>query len=369
MLLPIDCDVALLEPPTRRSTLGLARAEREGVTEMDAPTDSTVLDYYEGGSGDETTLRENSAAWQAIRFRPRVLRDVGRVSTRIELLGASLASPVVVAPAALHALAHPDAERATRRGTARAGSLMVLSTRSSIPLEQVAGAAPDPWWFQVYAMRHRGLTLELAERAAAAGASALVLTGDTPVVGRKKRPTPGLDVTGLHLDNLRTQTTRALTRADVEQDPTLDFGFIEELRRASGLPVLVKGVLRGDDASACIDAGAAGLIVSNHGGRQLDRAIPTAVALPVVVAAVEGGAPVLVDGGIRSGLDVLAALALGAKAVLIGRPILAGLTADGAAGVERVLLRIRSELEHVMALAGATDAGAVDRGLVAPGGR
>lgn len=331
---------------------------------MITPSDEAVRDYYEGGSGDETTLAENVAAWRAVRFRPRVLQDVGRVSTATELLGARLSGPLLVAPTALHALAHPDGEIATRRGSARAGSLLVLSTRSSVPLEQVAAAATGPWWFQVYAMRDRGLTVDLAVRAAAAGAGALVLTGDTPVVGVKRRPSPGLDVPALHLRNLRSQVGRDLTPSDVEQDPTVDLSFIAELAGASGLPVLVKGVLRRDDALACIDAGAAGVIVSNHGGRQLDRAIPTARALPEVVAAVRGRVPVLVDGGIRTGLDVLAALALGAGSVLLGRPVLTALTDGGAGAVDRCLVGLRDELAHAMALAGAPSIAGIDADLV-----
>ena len=330
---------------------------------MNPPSVETVQDYYEGGSGDETTLAENVTAWRAIRFRPRVLQDVGEVSTRIELLGARLSGPLLVAPTALHGLAHPEGEIATRRGAAEAGSLLILSTRSSVPVEQVAAAATGPWWFQIYAMRDRGLTLDLAMRAAAAGAGALVLTGDTPVVGVKRRQTPGLDVPALHLQGLRSQTGRDLSPIDVEQDPTVDLRFIADLADASGLPVLVKGVLRGDDARACIDAGASGVIVSNHGGRQLDRAIPTAWALPEVAAAVHGQVPVLVDGGIRTGLDVLAALALGADGVLLGRPVLAAL-AGGAAAVARCLGDLRDELAHVMALAGANSVAGIDTDLV-----
>ncbi|MBW4041822.1 MAG: alpha-hydroxy-acid oxidizing protein [Acidobacteria bacterium] len=331
---------------------------------MKPPTGETVRDYYEGGSGDETTLVENVRAWRAVRFRPRVLRDVGEVSTSTQLLGSRLSGPVLVAPTALHGLAHPDGEVATRRGTAQAGSLMILSTRSTVPLEQVAAAATGPWWFQIYAMRDRGLTLDLAARAAQAGARALVLTGDTPVVGVKRRRTPGLDVADLHLEHLRSQTGRDLSPSDVEQDPSVDLRFIGDLQKAVGLPVLVKGVLRGDDALACIDAGAAGVIVSNHGGRQLDRAIPTAWALPEVAAAVHGQVPVLVDGGLRAGLDVLAALALGAGGVLLGRPVLAALADGGAAGVERCLMDLHHELAHVMALAGASSPAEVGADLV-----
>lgn len=336
---------------------------------MSGTSSESVADYYEGGSGTEITLEANEAAWRAIRFRPRVLRDVGEVSTAVDLLGVRLPSPVVVAPSALHGLAHEDGELATARGTAAAGNLLTLSARSSVPLEQVATALGGPWWYQVYAMRNRALTLDLARRAAAAGATALVLTGDTPVVGTKKRATPGLVVAETHLRNLRAQTGSDLVAADVEQDPTIDFSFIGRLVQETGLPVLVKGVLRGDDAVSSLEAGASGVLVSNHGGRQLDRALPTADALPEVVAAIGGSAPVLVDGGIRSGLDVLAALALGADAVLVGRPILRALMADGEQGVTRALETFRHELAHSMRLAGATALAEITGDLVAQGRR
>jgi 4-hydroxymandelate oxidase len=333
---------------------------------MDAAKTESVTDYYEGGSGAESSLAANEAAWQAIRFRPRVLRNVGEVSTELDLLGTRLTSPIIVAPAALHGLGHADGELATAAGAVAAGNLLALSSRSSIPLDQVAAAIAGPWWFQVYAMRNRALSLAMARRAAEAGATALVLTGDTPVVGTKKRATPGLDVAGLHLRNLRAQTGLELQTADVEQDPTLDFSFIAALEGETGLPVLVKGVLRGDDADASLEAGAAGLLVSNHGGRQLDRALPTAEALPEVVEAVGGAVPVLVDGGIRSGLDVLAALALGADAVLVGRPVLRALMAGGAEAVAGSLRALQQELVHAMRLAGATSLAEVTIDLIAP---
>lgn len=321
-----------------------------------------VRDYYAGGSGDETTLDEAERAWRTHRLRPHVLRDVARVDTAIELLGTRLATPVLVAPTALHGLAHADAERATALGAAAAGSLLVLSTRSSLLLEAVP---TGPWWFQVYVLRDRGITHALVQRAAAAGAAALVLTADTPYVGIKRRSGPpprGAE----HLVNLAQHLTGGSEggRA-VEQDPSVGLDAVAELADASGLPVLVKGVLRADDALACLDAGAAGLVVSNHGGRQLDRAVPTALALPEVVAAVDGRAPVLVDGGLRSGLDVLTALALGARAVLVGRPVLWALAAAGQDGVRDCLQALTDDLAHAMGLAGAASTHDVTRDLLA----
>jgi 4-hydroxymandelate oxidase len=321
-----------------------------------------VVDYYAGGSGGEVAVDEATAAWAQVRLRPRVLRDVSTVDTSLELLGTRLRTPVLVAPSALHGLAHPDAEPATARGTAEAGSLLVLSTRSSAVLEQVPAG---PWWFQAYVLRDRGITRALVQRAAAAGATAVVLTGDTPYVGLKKRtgrPPRGAE----HLANLAQHLQPGRPAgAEVEQDPSVGLEAVEELAAASGLPVLVKGVLRGDDAVACLEAGAAGIVVSNHGGRQLDRAVPTARALPEVADAVGGRVPVLVDGGVRSGLDVLTALALGAQAVLLGRPVLWALAAGGADGVRDCLDAVTADLRHVLALAGAPTLADVTRDLVA----
>jgi 4-hydroxymandelate oxidase len=317
-----------------------------------------VFDYYAGGSGEESTLADNLAAWSRLRLRPRVLRDVSSVRTGVELLGTPLAAPVLVAPTAFHSLAHPEAELATARGTREAGSLLVLSSRASRRVEDVAARA-GPWWLQVYVFRDRGLTRALVQRAVASGARALVLTGDTPVVGRKRRDR-GDSALGLpeedFLANLEGLTRRELA----EQAPDVTFADIAWLRELSGgLPVLVKGVLRADDARECLHHGAAGLIVSNHGGRQLDGAVSTAEALPEVVAAAEGRVPVLVDGGVRSGRDVLRALALGARAVLLGRPILWGLATGGAEGVRGVLDGLRDDLAHALALAGVPDVSTV----------
>ena len=314
-----------------------------------------VRGYYAAGAGEQAARDEAPAAWRSLRLRPRVLRDVSAVDTSLTLLGTPLATPVLAAPTALHGLAHPDGEAETARGVAAAGSLLVVSTRASRRLEEVPAG---PWWFQAYVMRDRGLTLTLVERAAAAGATAVVLTGDTPYLGTR----PGATRAALAADPL--VNLPGADPAGTEQDPSTGLEAIGQLA-AVGLPVLVKGVLRGDDALACLDAGAAGVVVSNHGGRQLDRAVPTAHALPEVAAAVAGRAPVLVDGGIRSGTDVLTALALGADAVLLGRPVLWALAAGGAAGVEACVQALTADLAHVMGLAGARHLDEVGADLVA----
>jgi 4-hydroxymandelate oxidase len=322
-----------------------------------------VRHYYESGAGNETTRGEAEKAWSQLRLRPRVLRNVASVDTSCELLGTALRTPVLAGPTAAHGLAHRDGEAATARGVAAAGSLTVVSTRASRRLEEIPAG---PWWFQAYVLRDRGVTRALVQRAAAAGAQAVVLTGDTPYLGTRS----GAGLTDLAPDPLVNLAQHVAAGDDggraVEQDPSVGPEAVAELAAASGLPVLVKGVLRADDALACLDAGAAGLVVSNHGGRQLDRAVATARALPEVAEAVAGRVPVLVDGGVRSGLDVLCALALGADGVLLGRPVLWALAADGAAGVQACLEALTAELAAAMGLAGARTVAEVTADLVAP---
>jgi 4-hydroxymandelate oxidase len=321
-----------------------------------------VYDYYATGSGGEATLRANQQAWQRVQFRPRVLRDVSVVDTSVRPGGlgeaadgepARLRTPLAVAPTGFHRLAHPGGEVATAAGAARAGALFVLSTRSTCRIEDVAAAVAGrggAWWFQVYLMRDPGLTAGLVRRAAAAGAQALVLTADTPVVGRKTRvlgeSLVSDELFGVNLGPLADPAAADLAATVT----TAHIGWLSEL--SGGLPVLVKGVLRADDAAACLAAGAAGVIVSNHGGRQLDRAVPTAEALPAVAAALPAD-PVHVDGGVRTAEDALAALALGAQLVFLGRPVLWALACGGADGVQALLAGLTAQLAHVMTLAGA----------------
>jgi 4-hydroxymandelate oxidase len=326
-----------------------------------------VWDYYRAGSGEEVTADEAEAAWRTYRLRPRVLRDVSSVDLATELLGVRASSPFVVAPMAFHSLAHEEGECETLRGAGDAGALSVISTRASRRLEDMAAAATGPWWFQAYLMRDRGLTEALVERAAAAGARAVVLTVDTPYVGRKTK------VSGVRISvpddqflvNLAQHLVPgAVGREVAEQDPSMTPDYIARLAEVGGLPVVVKGVLRGDEALRCVEAGAAGVIVSNHGGRQLDRAVPSALALPEVAEAVGGRVPVLVDGGIRSGTDALVALALGADAVLVGRPVLWALAAGGAEAVTTTLRELATDLRHVLAVAGATRPAELDPSMV-----
>ena len=324
--------------------------------------DPRAYDYYAAGSGLEVSAGEAAAAWRAFRLLPRVLRDVSSVDTGVDLAGAHLSSPVLIAPSALHGMAHRDGETATAAGARAAGTAMVLSSRASREIEQVAAAA-GPWWFQVYVLRDRDATHRQVERAAAAGASALVLTVDVPYVAAKPRLRAPLP-----LDEDEATARRhapGFRDPSFEQDPALAPRDIGLLAERFGLPVFAKGVLRADDARRCVDAGAAGVIVSNHGGRQQDRAVATAHALGPVAEAVGGQVPVLVDGGIRDGVDVLTALALGARAVLVGRPVLWALAVGGASGVSALLGRYRRQLAQAMALCGAARLDELTRDLVA----
>ena len=324
-----------------------------------------VYDYYAGGSGRERTRRANEKAWQQVWLAPRVLRDVSAIDTTARLLGTEVATPLGVAPTGYHGLAHPDGEVATAAGAARAGALFVLSIRSTRRIEDVADAVAaegGTWWFQVYLMRDRELTASLVRRAAAAGAAALVLTADTPVVGRKRRNSKdGVVSDEAFVTNLGP--LEDLGVAEQAADLTLaDIGWLREA--GGGLPVVVKGVLTPEDARRAVDSGAAGIVVSNHGGRQLDTVLSGADALPAVVEEAGDELDVLVDGGIRRGTDVLKALALGARAVLIGRPVLWGLAVGGEQGVARVLELLLAEIDTALMLAGAPRAAELDRSWV-----
>jgi 4-hydroxymandelate oxidase len=332
-----------------------------------ATLDPALVDYYAGGSGAELSLNEARGAWLRYRLRPRVLVDVSSVHLATDLLGTTLASPIAVAPVAYQGLLNADGEVALREGAG--GHLTIVSTRATRSVEEIGAAAAGPWWFQVYVTLDRGLTEALVKRAAAAGAQALVLSGDTPYIARKAR---GGRPDALGAPSTMTNFAPHLRPGadpgrDTEQNPGATPADIAWLAGVSGLPVLVKGVLRGDDAQRCLAAGAAGVVVSNHGGRQLDRAVAPALALPDVVAAC-GDAPVLVDGGVRSGLDVLTALALGAHSVLVGRPFSWALATGGADGVRDLFAAFDDELAHVLGLAGCPNVAAASADLVTPAG-
>jgi 4-hydroxymandelate oxidase len=308
--------------------------------------------YFKQGSAGGISVGEATAAWSSYRFRPRILTDVSTVDLRTTVLGTPVDVPVLVAPSTLQRQADPDGEAAMAAGVAAANSVLGVSSNAGTTFADIA-AVGAPWWLQIYVVKNRDVTLHMLDAAVAAGARAIVLTADTPVVGRKEDdgPTvweavqPGHLLANVEEDDYLPED---LAKAD---DLTPD--VIGWLAERTGLPVVVKGVLRGDDARRCADAGAAGVIVSNHGGRQLDGSISTARALPEVAEALSGAdVELYVDGGIRRGEHVLAALALGARAVFVGRPALWALSVGGSAGVSRLIGDLGDELEHAVRLVG-----------------
>lgn len=323
----------------------------------------SAYDYYAGGAYDELTLADNVAAFRRLRLTYRVLRDVSRRSLDTTLLGQPLRTPVVVAPTAFHRLADPEGEVATARAAREAGALMTLSTLSTRSLEDVCATGATVW-FQLYVYRDRGATRALVERAEAAGARALVLTVDAVLWGKRERDVrnrfelpPGLAVenlVGTEMGALPPVAQGSGLGAYVAAlfDTALSWADLDWLAGVSRLPVVVKGIVHPEDARLAVEHGAAAIWLSNHGGRQLDTAVATLDALPAVAAAVDGRREVILDGGVRRGSDVLKALALGARAVAVGRPVLWGLAAAGEAGVTHVLRQLDEELDVALGLCG-----------------
>ncbi|MEO8503365.1 MAG: alpha-hydroxy acid oxidase [Acidobacteriota bacterium] len=339
-----------------------------------------AFDYYAGGAEDEQTLRANREGFGEIFLRPRMLAGLGAIDTRTTVLGTPVSLPALVAPTAFQKLADPAGECATARAAGRCGTLMTLSTISSTGLEEVAAAASGPLWFQLYVYKDREITRELLRRAKQAGYKAIVLTVDTPVLGRRERDVrngfrlpPGIRLENLAWLESEVQGITGWSEASSfwsyvheQLDASLSWDVVSWLRSETTLPVLLKGVLTAEDARLAIEHGAAAVIVSNHGGRQLDGAPATIRVLPEVVDAVAGRGEVLVDGGVRRGTDILKAVGLGARAVLLGRPVLWGLAAAGEEGVVRVFDLLRAELEVSMALCGASNVSDIGRSLIAP---
>ncbi len=332
------------------------------------------FDYYAGGAEDERTLEANRGAFAEIFLRPRVLVDVSRIETATTALGAPVSMPILIAPTAFHRLAHRDGELATARAAGAARTLMVASTISTCSLEEIAQAATGPLWYQLYVYKDRSLARNLIRRAEAAGYRALCLTVDTPQLGRRERDERNRFTLprGIRMKNFEEAGLDVATMgmsfavyAGRQLDPSLTWDAVEWLRSETSLPILLKGVIAAEDAARSVERGVQGIIVSNHGGRQLDGAEATIRALPRVVDAVAGRAEVYVDGGVRRGADVLKALALGARAALVGRPCLWGLAAGGEKGVARVLAMLRHELTIAMALCGCPSVPSIDRSLVA----
>ncbi len=338
--------------------------------------DPMVYDYYASGAHDEITLAENDRAYDRIRLRYRVLRDVSERSLAATVLGQELALPLLVAPTAFHRLAHEDGELATVRAAGAAGAGLVLSTLSTCSIEEVTAAASGPVWFQLYVYRDREITAALVRRAAEAGCQGIVLTVDAQIWGIRERDVrnrfqlpPGIEMKNLlpaGMDDLPKEAQGSGLGAYVTSlfDPSLNWKDVDWLASLSDLPVVIKGVVHPEDACLAADHGAAGLVVSNHGGRQLDTAPATIDVLPEIIGAVDGRIEVLIDGGIRRGTDVVKALAMGAKAVSVGRPVLWGLAAGGEAGVVRVLEILSQETNLAMGLCGATSPAELGRDIL-----
>jgi isopentenyl diphosphate isomerase/L-lactate dehydrogenase-like FMN-dependent dehydrogenase len=338
--------------------------------------DAAAWDYLQGGAENELTLHENVAAFARIRLRPRMLVDVSTRDLRAAVLGTPVSMPILVAPTAYHGLAHPDGECATARAAGEAETVMVVSTFATRSLEEVAQAAAGPLWFQLYVYSDRSVSEALVRRAEAAGYRALVLTVDAPRLGTRERDVrngfglpPHLTMANFaeqyaSIYNREPGASSLAAHFTALLDPSLTWEAVAWLRGITSLPILVKGVLTAEDAELAIAHSADGIIVSNHGGRQLDG-VPAAIeALTEVAAATAGRCEVYLDGGVRRGTDVLKALAIGAHAVLVGRPVLWGLAVDGAAGARRVLELLRAELDLALALSGRPALASVDRSLV-----
>jgi 4-hydroxymandelate oxidase len=336
----------------------------------------SAFDYFAGGAGDELTLAENRRAFERLSLRPRVLINVATIDCSTHLFGEPLSFPVLLAPTALNRLGHADGELAAARAAGAAGVAMAVSTTASATIEEVAEAASGPLWFQLYVYRDRRVTEDLLRRAEAAGYRAIVLTVDMPRMGRRERDLrnrftlpPGVRIRNLEASGRPDAAAWGADSSFLEYvhnllDPTLTWESVHWLKSLTRLPLLIKGILSPDDAARAIDAGADGVIVSNHGGRQLDGAVATIDALPDIAARAGGRVPLLVDGGVRRGTDVLKAIALGASAVLVGRPYLWGLAAAGEAGVRRVLDLLRAEFELAMTLCGCPTVRDISKDLV-----
>ena len=336
-----------------------------------------VCDYYEGGALDEITLRENTAGWERLKLYYHVLAGVGDRDLRTTLLGQKISMPIAVAPTAFHKLACGEGEIAVAKAAKAAETLFILSSLSNTAMESVFRVAASPRWFQLYIYKDRGITLELVKRAEAAGAEAIVLTVDAPGLGTRERDArnsftlpDGLCVENLSplgkgkVPEVKGSGLAAYVRDNFKSD--LGFDDLDWLCSSTQLPVVVKGVCRSDDARRAVEHGAKALVVSNHGGRQLDSAPATCEVLPHVVDAVGDGCEIYVDGGIRRGSDVLKAIALGARAVLVGRPILWGLCVAGEQGALNVLEILRRELDEAMLLCGCTTLADINASLLKP---
>jgi 4-hydroxymandelate oxidase len=333
--------------------------------------DPKIWCYFEGGAGDEITLRANVGAYRRWQLRPRMLVDVGEVSAATTVLGTPVSMPLLVAPFAMQRLLDPEGELATARAAAAAGTLMCVSTTTTSSHDEIAAVAgPAPRWLQLYVLQDRQRTLDHIAEAREHGYSALALTVDVPVLGRRERDLrfgfelpPDLPLPYMGGKNPAAPMTLA---GQAQMSPSLTWRDLEWIASESGLPLILKGIVTREDAALAVEHGVEAIIVSNHGGRQLDGVAASLDALPEVVEAVAGRCEVYVDGGIRRGIDVLKALALGARATLVGRAVASGLAVGGEAGVLDVLTLLHDEIERGLALLGCTSPGEVARSHIEP---
>lgn len=348
-------------------------SEYEAVAKQKLP--KMVFDYYASGAEDQWTLKENRNAFERIRFRPRILIDVTHVDMTTTVLGFKISMPIMIAPTAMQRMAHPEGELATARAASAAGTIMTLSSWATSSVEEVSSTGPGIRFFQLYVYKDRHVVAQLVRRAEKAGFKAIALTVDTPRLGRreadiKNRFTlpPHLTLKnfeGLDLGKMDKTTDSGLASYVAGQiDRSLSWKDVKWLQTITKLPILVKGVLTAEDTRLAIQAGAAGIIVSNHGARQLDYVSATISCLEEVVKAAQGRLPVFLDGGVRRGTDVFKALALGASGIFIGRPVVYGLAAEGEAGVSKVLQMLRDEFELTMALSGCCSVREINRNYI-----
>lgn len=320
-----------------------------------------IWDYFQGGSDDEVTLRANRSAFERIRLRPRMLVDVSTIDMSTTVLGTPLAIPVMIAPMRCHIPAHPDGESASAQGAEQVGSMLIVGSFASQTIEEIAAATQGPLWFQLYTYRNLEVSARVVQRAEAAGYRAIVLTVDVARRGKREKDTRNQFnlLKYSSLVNYSEEETSPIVQHLVDTWETVDW-----LRSVTKLPIVLKGILTAEDAALAAERGVEGIVVSNHGGRQLDGAVTALEMMPEIVAAVAGRSEIYLDGGIRRGTDILKALALGARAVLVGRPILWGLAANGREGVKGVLSILREELETAMILSGRPTLASIDRSLL-----
>uniref|UniRef100_A0A0C9S440 (S)-2-hydroxy-acid oxidase n=1 Tax=Wollemia nobilis TaxID=56998 RepID=A0A0C9S440_9CONI len=346
-------------------------SEYEAVAKEKLP--KMVFDYFASGAEDQWTLQENRKAFQRIRFRPRILVDVSKIDTSSSVLGFKISMPIMIAPTAMQKMAHPDGELATARAASAAGTIMILSTLSTSSVEEVSSTGPGIRFFQLYVLKDRYVVAQLVKRAENAGFKAIVLTVDTPRLGRREADIrnkfalpshlPLKNFVGLDLGKVEKDSGLASYFVN-GTDRSLNWKDVKWLKTITNLPILLKGVVTAEDTRLAIQAGAAGIIVSNHGARQLDYVPATIGCLEEVVKAAQGQLPVFLDGGVRRGTDVFKALALGASGVLIGRPVVYALASEGESGVRKVLQMLRDEFELTMSLAGCCSVEEINRNYI-----